>query len=250
MSLYWSYFYSLIIIIGLELSIINPNTFYLTAALTLFFNILFVWLSTRRRIDVNFFNFLISPLLFVLSGLLFLGFSGSWIIKELVIIFLVAANNIFLKTLIIHSHHKHLYKEHSLSTISRVINLSTIFLFFGGIFNLYAFLKINLWLLALAGALIAGLTIYQFFCISKIKNPETFLFIIINTLVMMEIFYFINWLPLLSPAKTLLLTSVYYFITSLSRYYHEGLLAKTVYVRYSLITGVIWVITLLTARWT
>lgn len=59
----------------------------------------------------------------------------------------------------------------------------------------------------------------------------------------------ISWLPLVSAAKAILVTSAYYFITSLSRHHIEATLAKTVYVRYSLVTGLIWLLTLLTARW-
>ena len=249
MSVYFSYLYSLIIIAGLEISLIKPEFFIWAALGTLFFNILFVWLAVRAKFNTNFLNFLISPFLFLLGGLIFLGFSDSWLVKELVIVFLVTANTVFLYYLITFTYHKYKYKDHSLSNISRIINISSIFFWFAGLFDLQAFLKIPLWLLIVVGYLVAYLTLYQFFSIIKIKFSASKLFILISSVLLLELFYIISWLPLISVAKAILMTSAYYFITSLSRHYIQATLAKTVYLRYSLVTGLIWILTLITARW-
>ena len=249
MSTYFSYLYSLIIITGLEISLIRPEFFGWAAITTLFFNILFIWLAVRAKFNINFWNFLISPFLFLLGGLLFLGFSDSWLIKELVIIFLVVANTIFLYRLITFSYHKYKYKKHSLSNISRIINLSSIFFWFTVLFDLGAFLKVPAWLLLIVGYLITYLIIYQFFSISKIKFSVSRLFILISSILLLELFYVISWLPLVSATRAILIASAYYFITGLSRHHIQASLAKSVYLRYSLIAGLIWVLVLITARW-
>ena len=249
MPIYLSYLYSLITIIGLELSLVRPSFFGWASLVTLFFNLFFIWLAVRAKFNLNFWNFLISPLLFLFSGLLFLGFSNSWLIKELVIAFLVIANTIFLYHLITFSYYKYKYKEHSLSTISRVINLSSIFFLFTSFFNLYAFLKIPFWLLFILAGLASYLIIYQSFNISKIKYSTSRLFILICTTILLELFYTLSWLPLLSLAKGALITSIYYFLTGLAKYFIQGLLARSVYLRYSLISGLIWILILATVRW-
>ena len=257
MSPYISYLYGLIIIAGLELSLFKPNFFWLAALLILFFNTFFVWLATRSRFNMNFWNYLISPFLFLLSGLMFLAFSGkwldnvaiNWIIYELIVLFLVAANTIFLYRLVIYSYHKYKYKEHSLSTISRIINITSIFFWYTSIFNFQVFLKIPIWSLTVASALVTGLIIYQFFSISKIKFSTSKIFTLISSSLLLELFYILTWLPVLSIVKGILITSAYYFITSLCRHYIQATLARTVWLRYSLVTGMIWLITLLTARW-
>ncbi len=249
MSVYLSYVYSLIIIAGLEISLIKPEFFIWAAIGTLFFNILFIWLAVRAKVNINFWRFLISPFLFLLGGLVFLGFSDSWIVKELVIIFLVVGNTIFLYYLITFTYHKYKYRDHSLSNISRIINISSIFFWFAGLFDLKAFLKIPMWLLIMVGCLIVYLTAYQFFSIIKVKFSASKLFILISSVLLLELFYIITWLPLISVVKAVLMTSAYYFITSLSRHYIQATLAKTVYLRYSLMTGLIWILALITARW-
>lgn len=257
MSPYISYLYSLIIIAGLELSLFKPNFFWLAGLLILFFNVLFIWLAARAKFNLNFWNYLISPLLFLLSGLMFLAFSGkwldniaiNWIIYELIVLFLTAANTIFLYRLITYSYHKYKYKEHSLSTISRIINTSSIFFWYTSIFNFQAFLKIPIWLLLTASALATGLIIYQFFSISKIRFSTSKMFVLILTGLLLELFYVLTWLPVLSVVKGILITSAYYFITSICRHYIQATLAHTVWLRYSLLTGIIWLMTFLTARW-
>lgn len=249
MSIYFSYLYSLIIIAGLEISLIKPSFFSIAGALTLLSNVFFVWLAVRAKFNISFFNFLISPFLFLLGGLIFLGFSNSWLIKELVIIFLVIANTIFLHRLITFSYHKYKYKNHSLSNISRIINLTSIFFWFNGFFDLQAFLKIPIWFLMLTACLVVYLIIYQYYSISKIKFTSSKLFILVSTFLILELFYIIGWLPLISSAKAILITSAYYFISGLSRHYIQATLAKSVYFRYSLITALIWFLVLISARW-
>lgn len=249
MSVYFSYLYSLIIVTGLEISLIRPEFFIWAAIITLFFNVFFIWLAVRAKFNSSFWNFLISPFLFLLGGLIFLGFSDSWLVKELVIIFLTVANTIFLYYLITYTYRKYKYQEHSLSNISRIINLSSIFFWFSNLFDLGAFLKIPLWLLVLVAMIIIYLTVYQFFSISKIKLADSKLFIVISVLILVEFFYVISWLPLISTAKAILITSVYYFITGLSRHYIQASLAKSVYLRYWLMNGLIWLLILITARW-
>ena len=249
MSVYYSYLYSLIIITGLELSLVKPAFFGWAAGLTLFFNAFFIWLAARAKFNANFWKFLISPFLFLLGGLIFLGFSNSFVVKELIIIFLVAANTIFLYYLITYSYHKYSYKDHSLSIISRIINISSIFFLFSGFYYLQAFLKIPLWILLIAAGLVSYLIVYQFFSISKIKSQTNKTFVLVCSMIILELFYIVHWLPLIAIVKGILITSTYYFLTSLARHYINSTLARTVWLRYSLVNGLIWILTLLTARW-
>ena len=250
MSIYLSYLYSLIIIIGLELSLLKPEFFWWAALAILVFNVFFIYLATHRKLNINFFNFLISPFLFLLSGLLFLLFSDSFLIKEIIIIFLVITNSIFLRRLIFLNYYRYQYKNHSLSNISRIINVTTIFFFFSGLYNLHVFLRLPLWFLSILSFIVVALTIYQYFCITKITTAGKKSFIYLSSLVLVELFIVIHWLPFAPFVKALLMTSSYYFIINLSKHYLAGTLVRQAYLRYSLIVGLIWVITLLTARWT
>ncbi|MFH1890939.1 MAG: hypothetical protein ABIJ91_05265 [Candidatus Kuenenbacteria bacterium] len=174
----------------------------------------------------------------------------SFLLKEIVIIFLVVAGSIFFRRLIVYNYHRYEYKNHSLSNISRILNISSIFFLFSVFFNLHAFLRLPLWLLMLLSFLIVALTVYQYLCINKIKSASNGLFIFISSLILLELFYVVNWLPLISYTKALLMVSAYYFIINLSKHYLAGTLVRQVYLRYSLVVGLIWIIALITARWT
>jgi len=249
MSVFWVYIYSLAHVIGLEWSLFQPDLFWILGAIILLFNFLFVWLATHRRLDINFFNFLISPFLFMLSGLVFLLFSGNSLIKQAVILFMVVSATIFMRYLVIYNYHRHNYPKHGLSSISRIINLTTIFFFYTGWFNLHGFLRVSLWFLALASTVVIVLVFYQFFNINKIKGRDNKYFIWVAALIFLELFYVLHWLPFLSYSKALLVVSAYYFIISLTKHYFAGSLEPQVYRRYSLVTGIIWILTLATSRW-
>ncbi len=249
MSIYFAYLYSLLIIIGLELSLIKPTFFLLTALIVILLNIIFIWLAMRAKFSSLFWNFLISPFLFLTGGLLFLGFSDNWIIKELLIAFITICNTIFIYWLIIHSYYKYKYKKHSLANISRIINLSAVFFWFTTLANIYVFFRISIWLLISLAAIINFFLFYQFFNINKIKWQTARPFVIILSAILLEFFYILTWLPFLSLVKAILIMSIYYFLTGLAKHYIEASLAKTVYLRYGLITLTIWIIVLTTARW-
>ncbi len=243
-----AYLYGIIIFICLELSLFKPNLFWVLASLALFFTIFFTWLCVRRKWNQDFYNFLISPFLFILSAAIFLSFSGNYVVNQIIILFSIVANTLFFYHLINYFFHKHLYKQHALSNISRVINLTTIFFYFTDIANLQAFFKTSIYLLLTLTAVLVYLIVYQYFSISKIRFKENQLYIIINTFIIIQIFYVTTWLPIISPAKAILITSAYYTATSLTRHYIESTLARSVYLRYSMITGLIWFLTLITSR--
>ncbi len=249
MSIYFAYLYGLLTLIGLEFSLFKPTFFIWLTPIIILTNIFFIWLAVRSKFSINFWNFLISPFLFLVGGIIFISFSDNWLIKHLSVLFLTLGNTIFIYWLIIHSYHKYKYKKHSLSNISRVINISTIFFWFTNFSNFNAFLRLPTWNLILLSTIISYFVIYQFFSINKIKWSATKIFVLILTGIIIEFFYVLTWLPLLSMVKAILITSIYYFLTGLAKHYLESTLAKTVYLRYSLITAFIWLIILLTARW-
>ena len=250
MSPYLAYLYSFVIIIGLEISLLKSSWFGRAVVIIIIFNLFFVWAANRFKFNLDFFNFLISPLLFSIGGLLFLFFSDSFLLKEIVIFFLVIANTVFLRYLIIHNYHKYQYQRHSLSNVSRVINVSTIFFLFTGFFDLHSFFRTPWWILSGLSFLAVALTVYQFFCINKIKQADNRYFISLISIALLEIFFIVHWLPLISYVKGMLMVSAYYFAVSLSKHYVLGTIGQPVYLRYALATGAIWLAVLSTARWT
>jgi hypothetical protein len=171
------------------------------------------------------------------------------IIREAAIIFLAIGSTAFARQLIILTFHKYQYKNHSLSTISRILNMTTIFFWFGGVFDLYIFLKIPFWIILLATLVVVYLLTYQFFVINKLKAGSSDWFIPVITLLVIESFLIIVWLPILSAVKGLLMTSIYYFFTGISKHFLLATLTKKTYWRYGTMVLFICLCALLTARW-
>jgi hypothetical protein len=244
-----AYIYGLLIFLGLQLSVINPSFFWWAVGGTMIFNFIFVWLSTRAKWNKNFFNFLISPFLFLLSGLMFLGFADKMIIRELVVVFLAVGMMVFTRQLVILTYHKYQYQNHSLSTISKILNTTTIFFWFNGVFDLSVFLNVSFWILIPATIGTIYLVTYQFFVINKIKTVADNWFLPVITLIMTELFLVITWLPNLSLVKALIMTGAFYFFTGLAQHFLLATLNKKTYWRYGAALAFIWLAILVTARW-
>ena len=249
MPIFLAYLYGIITFLGLQAGILKPSLFWVSLSFVLLLNILFVWLSNRSKLDKNFFNFLISPFIFLLSGFIFLGFADNNIIRQAAVIFLSVGSAAFIKQLILLNFHKYQYKNHSLSTVSRVLNTTTIFFWFGGGFDLYIFLKIPFWIIFPITIAVAYLLTYQFFIINKIKIIGSQWFIPVIALLITELFLVVFWLPLLSAVKGLLVTSFYYFFTGIAQHFFLATLTKKTYWRYGTMVLFICILTLLTARW-
>lgn len=249
MSPYLSIIHAALVLAGFEISIFRPVFFWWSILFLLVINVLFIWFSVRRKLNADFWNYLISPFFYLLGGLLFLGFADGQAMKQAVTVIVAIGELVYLYHLITYFYHKYKYKKHALSGISRVLNITSIFFLLNSFFNFHALLNIPSLLILIISAIVIYLTIYQFFCISRIRLEGHIFFIIISTLVLLELFYAVTWLPFLSHNKSLLIVSFYYLITGLSKHHLEGTLARSVYSRYFLVTGVIWIIVLLTSRW-
>jgi len=244
-----AYIYGLVILFGLQVGIINPAFFGWAIGGTMLFNFIFVWLAARAKWNANFWNFLISPFLFLLAGFLFLGFSNNIIIREGIVLFLAVGSAAFTQQLIILTFHKYQYKNHSLSTISKILNTTTVFFWFSGMFSLHALIKMPFWMILGATTAVIYLLTYQFFIINKIKSTASLWFVPVITLTTAELFWAVSWLPNLADAKAALVTGVYYFLTGLSQHFLNATLNKKTYWRYGVAVTVLWLTILLTARW-
>lgn len=249
MPIFSAYIYGLIILFGLQAGIISPMFFGWAIGGTMLFNFIFIWLSARAKWNLNFWNFLISPFLFLLSGFLFLGFSNSTIIREAAAVFLAIGSAAFARQLIILTFHKYQYKNHSLSAISKILNTTTIFFWFSGAFDLYALIKMPFWIIFGATVVVIYLLTYQFFIINKIKSTASAWFVPTIALITAELFWAVSWLPNLADAKAALMTGVYYFFTGLSQHFLNATLNKRTYWRYGTAVIILWLAILLTARW-
>jgi len=209
-----------------------------------------IWFLTGRKFKkLKFWNFLISPLLLVNSGWIFLIFLEGKLFKHVFLFFLVILLWIFLKVVFLYFHLRPKYQAHAIENVSGYLNLITIFLLFGGFFNLFIFLGLPFGLLVLAGLISTALLTYQVFWVSEISLISARPYILIITLITMELFLSIRFLPTSAYVNSLVIAIGYYLLTGLGRNWLLNIKEPKVIRRYLAISLISLVIVLITAKW-
>jgi len=241
---------SLIIFFSLETIIRNPKQIYWQTPLLLMLLILGVWLLTGREFKkLRFWNFLITPFLLLLSGLSFIIFIESFWLKHILIATLAILLGVFLEATFLYFRLRPKYQAHSLENISNYLNLLIVFLVFSSFFSSIVFLEAAFWQLILPAAIICFLLSYQITEISDIAFYRSWPYIVIITLILVELFWAVNFLPTSIYVNSLILTLAYYLMMGLSRNWLLGIIDKRVTRRYLIISLSCFILILITAKW-
>lgn len=243
-----SWFTSIFVFTFLIILLKHPLWFYWLVPVLSLLLILIVWQLSNRRFP-QFLNFLISPLIFLESGILAIIFLDNNLIRYALIAGLSIFLGIYLKIIFLYHFSRPKYPVHSLENISSYLNLISLFLISSSFFGLAIFLSLPLWLLVLSLILISGLLTYQLFFVSDITFSKSIFYILISSLILAELFWVVSFLPTSIYVNGLILTLIYYLLTGLSRNWLLDIKEPKVVRRYLIISSLCLVLILLTAKW-
>jgi hypothetical protein len=251
----------LLIFIGLEIILARPNWLWWIIPFLLFLPFLALWQLMNQKITKEFWQFSLAPFLFLLSGLLFfilLTPKNDWL-KHLLILIITGFLAIILESVFNFLHRQEKYPLFAIENIYSYLDLITFFFFLASFYYLIVFSNFPLWLLLLFTIIIVGFLSYQVFWANKILTPElksrgypngtAYLFILVISLILGELFWIINFWPTGFYFNALLLSLFYYIIIGISRYHLLGQLNKKVVRKYLVIGGICLVVILVTVRW-
>jgi hypothetical protein len=194
-------------------------------------------------------NFLILPVFF-LTGL---GFYSALISSHLFVQILFIFNSVFLY-FYLRSIYYYLIKplgqgDLPLENIYSYGSFLVFFFISSLIYGLQSFLNIPIWPMMIALVFIAGLVVYGVMRANEIKTKEVLIFILISSLVLVELAWSISFLPLNFNIAGLILALCYYMFTGLAKHHFLEKLDKKI-ARLYLLSGFGSItILLLTARW-
>lgn len=241
---------SLFFLFAVEGFLKNPWQVYWLAPFILVVFILSLWLLTGRKIKkINFWHLIITLVLFSAGGLFFLAFLEGQLLKQLFVTGLTISIWVFLKTLFLKFHQKSKYQLYSLENISINLNLLTIFFITSSFFSLIIFLGVSFWFLLVIFSLIVTFLNYQLIWVGGVKLKVGWPYILIITIALIEIFWAISFLPTSVYVNGIIMTVSYYLMSGLARNWLLGIREKRVIKRYLLISIIVLIIILLTAKW-
>ncbi|PIP17591.1 MAG: hypothetical protein COX43_03490 [Parcubacteria group bacterium CG23_combo_of_CG06-09_8_20_14_all_35_9] len=239
-----------------------PHWFYGVFIFLVFLSILSISHLTGKIKSQEKVNFLIAPLFFILGSLIFFIFIENRIFQYLFMIGAALMLAVQLENIFIYFNHP--YKEKiSLaiqSGVSNFFDFITLFLFYSSFFSFRIFLNITLLSLIPLVFLITILLVYENFWANGIfrisenvggttSESKSVSYILIIGILLAEMFWVVNFLPLSFYTNALLLTIVYYTVTSISKCYFKGETESKVVKRY-LVFGLFLIgLVLGTAKW-
>lgn len=241
---------SLAVFVILELLFFQPN-FLIALAIALIAVIVLTVLSlnnwqVKKR---EFWNFLITPLLFAASGFLLIIFLEGAILSHLMIIFVAIFYGVLLENIFHYLHHPINYQPYSLENIFNYISLITGFFIYTAFFGLVIFLNFPFWILLILGFLVTFVLIYQIIWINKVAVRAKMIYLFVLSFILTEAFWVIHFLPTSYLVSGLILSLFFYLIVNLARIHLKAGLTKEVVRRYLLIAIIVLLLTLTTARW-
>lgn len=234
----------------LESALKSPRQIYWLAPVALALTFLSVWQLTGQSLsNKKFWRFLITPLIFLAGSLLFLSFLEGFYWRQFFCLITAVLLGVFLEMIYLWFHRRPKYQPNALENISAHLNLLTVFLLASSAYSLIIFLAFPLWLLLILFALSVLILTYELCWVDNVIFPASWPYLVVITLITLEVFLAVSFLPNSVYISGLIVAVVYYLMTGLARNWFLGVKENKVIKRYLLISLIILLIVLLTAKW-
>ena len=232
------------------LALIVPAWLFSLIGLSLVIVIVSTWWITGRRIfKSKFWNFLISPLIFILAGWLFTIFLDNNRGRSLVLLAIIFFYWLFFEVVYHYLYRRPRYQAHSLGNISSYLNTLSIFLLTSGFFNLVIFLEFPFWPLAVILPMVVGLLTHQLLWANEIPIATSRPYSLIISFIITELYLAIILLPTSVYVNGFILTVGYYIMSGLAKNWLLSIRDKSVFARYLTIGFILFIIILVSAKW-
>jgi len=239
------------IFFGFEIFFLKPNLIYFTVLFLVIALAAATWkiLGKKLLTAEARWLYLLTPISFLTSGVLFVIFLERPWAKHLLAAAIASFLGIFLKNLFIYIYEHDKYQPNSLENISNYLNLASIFLFNSSLFGFFFFLNTPFWKLSLISLAVFFVLTFQTIWVNKIKIKSAWLHIAVICLILFEIFWTVAFLPTAFYVNGLILATSFYMMNNLMRLHLLGNLNKKIIRRYFILCGLVIILILATAEW-
>lgn len=236
-------------IIGFELMKEEQQWWWLILLVLLLQQVATIFFVCKKKINLNFFHFLILPVLFSLASWLFMIFIIDPVFYHLTVVASALVVYILIHQYYLYFYVPYRYQPYSLESMSLYISLIAGFFFYAAAFGGLVLLQLNVWLVALVLMLSMGLVTYQYFWVNKFNVKKNWLFVLIIILVLTEIFIAVSYLPTGFYVNSFIIVLSYYLMLGFSKHYLSQTLNKKRSWMFILIGGLCLLAVLFSAKW-
>ncbi len=211
------------------------------------------FITLQNILKSKFWMHCITPLLLLASGWGTMLFLENVALRYVVVITVITLVWIYLKTIYIYYNQRQKYQAHALENISNYANVVAIFLYSITLYNFFLFALFPFWQSLVVGVLVSMIVVLgvtaQMLWVSTIRIRETWMYIAIVVATIAEVIFVTRFLPVSIFVSASITTIAYYAIVGIVRNYLLDIFETKVLRRYTLVSGILLLIILFTAKW-
>jgi hypothetical protein len=194
--------------------------------------------------------FFFSPLLFLTALCLFILFLNQGLVSHILLAGCSALVGFYLYQVFVYVWQHSKYTPFSLENISSALNILTLFLLSSSAFATKLFLDLKIFALAPLIGLAAFLLTLHTFWVNKCPLQKTgYIMLLTNTLLLMEFFIALSWLPLEFLSLGAILSIIGYVLFELLRSFITQTSSRTTIKQRLLFGALLIILIALTAKW-
>lgn len=238
--------------LAMSILLIHPAVSLPIAWVVVFVGAILLMLARMLNFEfrsITFWIFLGTPLFFIVSGLFFFLFLESW--PPMILLFggLTLGLWLYAENLFTFYHLPSSYQAYALEYLSFILFLLGMFYYASGAYAAQLFLLLPLWVPALAMFWFTLFAIAGVLWVSKIPPQIGAKFAWIGSILLVQVFLALSFLPISFFVSAALFTLAFYLYLGLSRIHLLDKLSDTVLRRYLAIGAALSLTLLLTATW-
>ncbi len=199
--------------------------------------------SSRR----DFFHFIFNPLIFAWSAFLLLLFFENIYFRHFFVLGVAAYLFFYFENLFYYLIGEKEKNADNFLRMTNLMNVVSIFFLAAGLYGVKTFIQLPIWPLAAVFFVFSGALVYGVLGIVKPAFREIIFDIIVLSLIIMEFFVVLSFLPIGFYAGGAILGIIYYMIAGIVISFLKN--AAAPYKRYVIVGGILLAIVILTARW-
>ncbi len=209
----------IIILFLLECFVIFPSFFYISLV---FINLIIlhtvVQLTKQSEIQESWYNFFIFPSFMATSSAVYsIMLTNTWIMQG-IFVFIIISIYLYFRQSYYYLILPKKYKENALENFSSYGNFLIMFFTFSSVYGLQSFLNMPIYLLILFLIPIILIISYQVIWSNQINVQRGVVFILINTLILVELAWTASFLPQSYSTIGLIMAICYYIVTGIVRF--------------------------------
>lgn len=208
-----------------------------------------LFLAGFKKLKKQTFIFGITPFLFLVGIILFLTYQEGSLIKHFMVILAGFGLAVFFENLYTFAFYPQKYQSNSLENIFGYLNIINIFLFYTSFNAFIVLLSYPVWVLILISLVINSIIFHQIFWINNITTKYFSIFVLVFNLILVEIFWSLQFLPTNIYLNGLAITVTYYLYLNLVKASVLNILTQKLVIRYLVVGLVTLALVLITAPW-